>query len=70
MDRWIIIHWFELTALALLGLNLWFVYAVLKVLRAVKDCLMLLAGWLDRTREENKDGSELVIDPSDNGRPG
>jgi hypothetical protein len=43
--RWIVIHWFELTALALLCLNLWFVFEVLKVLRAVKDWLMIFAGW-------------------------
>jgi hypothetical protein len=42
LDRWIIIHWFELTALILLILNLWFVIEVLKVLRAVKDALLLL----------------------------
>jgi hypothetical protein len=53
-DRWAIIHWFELVTLALLCLNLWFVFEVLKVLRAVKDCLMLLAAWLDKTRAESK----------------
>ena len=54
MDRWIVIHWFELTALTLLCLNLWFVFEVLKVLRAVKDWLMIFADWLDKTRSESK----------------
>ena len=54
MDRWIVVHWFELITLVLLCLNLWFVFEVLKVLRAVKDCLMLLAGWLDIARSESK----------------
>ena len=51
---WIRIHWFELLSLALLCLNLWFVFEVLKVLGAVKDALMLLAGWLDKARSEDK----------------
>jgi hypothetical protein len=50
MYHWIIIHWFELTALALLGLNLWFVSKVLTVLTAVQDSLMLLARWLEIAR--------------------
>ncbi len=50
MYHWIIIHWFELTALALLGLNLWFVSKVLRVLTAVQDSLMLLARWLEIAR--------------------
>ena len=64
MDRWIVIHWFELITLVLLCLNLWFVFEVLKVLRAVKDCLMLLAGWLDKTRSESKrkGGAGISID--------
>jgi len=63
MYHWIIIHWFELTALALLGLNLWFVSKVLSVLTAVQDSLMLLAGWLeiargDIQRQEAGSGSD------------
>ena len=46
------VHWFELSALLLLGLNLWFVIKVLIVLRAVQDSLMLLARWLDIARSE------------------
>jgi hypothetical protein len=53
MAHWIIIHWFELTALILLCLNLWFVVKVLTVLRAVQDGLRLLAGWLDIARNES-----------------
>jgi len=50
--HWIRVHWFELSALLLLGLNLWFVIKVLSVLRAVQDSLMLLARWLDIARSE------------------
>jgi hypothetical protein len=46
------LHWFELSALALLGLNLWFVIKVLSVLRAVQDGLILLARWLNIARSE------------------
>jgi hypothetical protein len=65
LDRWIVIHWFELITLVLLCLNLWFVFEVLKVLRAVKDCLMLLAGWLDKTRSESKREGRAGIDARD-----
>jgi hypothetical protein len=30
MERWVIIHWFELGTLLLLCLNLWFVFTVLR----------------------------------------
>ena len=49
---WIRLHWFELSALILLGLNLWFVIKVLNVLRAVQDSLILLARWLDIAQRE------------------
>ena len=52
MEHWIRLHWFELSALVLLGLNLWFVIKVLSVLRAVQDGLTLLARWLDIARIE------------------
>jgi hypothetical protein len=52
MEHWIRLHWFELSALVLLGLNLWFVIKVLSVLRAVQDGLILLARWLDIARSE------------------
>jgi hypothetical protein len=52
MYYWIRLHWFELSALALLGLNLWFVVKVLSVLRAVQDGLILLARWLNIARSE------------------
>lgn len=51
MEHWIRLHWFELSALVLLGLNLWFVIKVLSVLRAVQDGLVLLARWLDIARD-------------------
>ena len=49
---WIRLHWFELSALVLLALNLWFVIKVLSVLRALQDGLILLARWLDNARSE------------------
>ena len=52
MNDWIRLHWFELSTLLLLGLNLWFVAKVLSVLRAVQDGLILLARWLDIARSE------------------
>ena len=52
VEHWIRLHWFELSALVLLGLNLWFVIKVLSVLRAVQDGLILLARWLDIARGE------------------
>ena len=52
MYHWVRLHWFELSALVLLGLNLWFVIKVLSVLRAVQDSLILLARWLDIPRSE------------------
>jgi hypothetical protein len=50
--NWIRLHWFELSTLLLLGLNLWFVAKVLSVLRAVQDGLILLARWSDIARRE------------------
>jgi hypothetical protein len=52
MYHWIRLHWFELSALVLLGLNLWFVAKVLNVLRAVQDSLILLARWLNTARRD------------------
>ena len=52
MYHWIRLHWFELCALVLLALNLWFVIKVLSVLRAVQDGLILLARWLNIARTE------------------
>jgi hypothetical protein len=40
---WIIIHWFELSTLALLLLNLWFVSAVLNALRETNRWLSFLS---------------------------
>ena len=50
---WIRVHWFELSALALLCLNLWFVFEVLSV-RAVNEALIILGHWLDKTRDESR----------------
>jgi hypothetical protein len=43
VERWIGLHWFELSTLVLLCLNLWFVVSVLKVLRATNHWLSLLS---------------------------
>ena len=56
MFRWIIIHWFELSTLGLLCLNLWFIATVLKVLRSVNHWLTFLAAWFDRNQEDDQTG--------------
>ena len=43
MDRWVIVHWFELSTLVLLCLNLWFVSLVLNVLRQTNHWLAFLS---------------------------
>ena len=43
MYAWVVLHWFELIALALLILNLWFVSSVLGVLRETNRWLTLLS---------------------------
>ena len=43
MYAWVVLHWFELITLALLILNLWFVSAVLSVLRETNRWLTLLS---------------------------
>ena len=40
---WILIHWFELSTLVLLFLNLWFVTAVLSTLRETNRWLSFLS---------------------------
>jgi hypothetical protein len=52
MEYWIRLHWFELSALILLALNLWFVAKALKVLGAVEDSLIVLARWLEIARSD------------------
>ena len=42
MDRWIMVHWFELAALGLLSINLWFVVSVLNVMRHTNRWLVFL----------------------------
>jgi hypothetical protein len=54
---WIRLHWFELAALALLLANLWFVFGILSVLRAINEALVFLSGRSDRTSgESTRDG--------------
>ncbi len=43
MAGWIIIHWFELSTLFLLCLNLWFVTSVLQALRETNRWLSFLS---------------------------
>ena len=50
VDHWIVIHWFELSSLLLLCLNLWFVFTVLNALRETNRWLTVLSRWLDRTQ--------------------
>jgi hypothetical protein len=59
--NWIIIHWFELSALVLLCLNLWFVFEVLKVLTAVKDALSFVGRWVDETRARSSRESDKDV---------
>ena len=54
MYHWVRYHWFELGTLGLLCLNLWFVLEVLKVLRAVRDGLVLFARWVDERSTQGK----------------
>jgi len=43
IQHWIVLHWFELSTLALLIFNLWFVYTVLAVLRQTNRWLNFLS---------------------------
>jgi hypothetical protein len=56
--RWVIIHWFELTALVLLCLNLWFVSTVLATLRETNRWL----GFMTRIQWEQGHGPADAID--------
>lgn len=58
MERWIIIHWFELSTLTLLCLNLWFVWAVLAVLRTVNNWLVFFARWAEESQRETRAKNE------------
>jgi hypothetical protein len=53
---WIIIHWFELSTLALLCLNLWFVTSVVNALRETNRWLSFLSSiqWDQTQRPENR----------------
>jgi hypothetical protein len=56
MYRWIIVHWFELAALALLCLNLWFVLSVLSAMRETNHWLAFL------TRHQELAGGSDAVD--------
>jgi hypothetical protein len=49
MSQWAIVHWFELTALALLALNLWFIFYVLIAIREIHNYLALITRFLDES---------------------
>jgi hypothetical protein len=51
--NWVRAHWFELAALALLLANLWFVFGILNVLRAINEALFFLAGRSARSGNES-----------------
>ena len=46
VSRWIVIHWFELSKLLLLCLNLWFLISVLNTLRETNRWFHILAPYL------------------------
>jgi hypothetical protein len=49
--RWIIIHWFEVSALSLLCLNLWCLTSVLSTLHETNRWFSVLTSYLaDRTQ--------------------
>jgi hypothetical protein len=43
VERWVILHWFELSTLVLLCLNLWFVSSVMNVLKETNHRLAFLS---------------------------
>lgn len=59
MIHWMAIHWFELSTLGLLILNLWFINSVLEVMRQTNRWLNFLSlRWdqisqLDQTQDQN-----------------
>jgi hypothetical protein len=56
MDHWIVVHWFELSTLLLLGLNLWFVASVLGVLRETSRWLEFLSVRWERLAAVDRNG--------------
>src|SRR5205814_10164115 len=69
MYHWVRLHWFELSALVLLGLNLWFVIKVLSVLRAVRIASsFLLAGWISPEAKLIASGTPETTPASARGR--
>ena len=50
---WIRVHWFELAALALLLANLWFVFGILTILKAINEALVFLGDGSDRTTDRS-----------------
>jgi hypothetical protein len=55
MEHWVIIHWFELSTIILLFLNLWFLLSVLDVLRATNRWLDFLSVKWDSLNDVKKD---------------
>ena len=55
MTGWIIIHWFELSTLLLLCLNLWFLVSVLNTLNETNRWFSILAHYFDNRRTTGPD---------------
>jgi hypothetical protein len=63
---WIRTHWFELAALALQLVNIWFVFAILNALKVMTEALVLLGDRSDR----NGDASIREGPSAETGRGG
>jgi hypothetical protein len=63
MIPWVRLHWFEVSALLLLVLNLWFISSVLGAIRETNTWLALLARYLDE-RARSTEGQDLPRQPS------
>ena len=63
VSRWIVIHWFELSTLFLLCLNLWFLISVLNTLHETNRWFSILASYLDnqRTNKSEKPDNKTSV---------
>jgi hypothetical protein len=60
VEHWVVIHWFELSTLVLLGLNLWFLFSVLKALHQTSRWLEFLSlQWDQLTRSDKTDDTSV-----------
>jgi hypothetical protein len=56
--RWIIIHWFEISALLLLCLNLWYLLRVRNTLDETNRWFSILASYLAEKQRDKQKNSE------------